>query len=182
LLGLGLLFLWSFFPSAYLPWSPLTASTEGTVVSMGTDVFGDAEMCDPEVEYVVGGRTYTAHPSSSADPCPWHVGGPADVRYNPDVPITGEVEMGGPWMWFTIALPLACLGGGLYFLLVALLASVAALVREPPWASTRRARASGHTADARDAVERVSPVNVVMGVIPGLSGRRDVDRRDNQKR
>jgi hypothetical protein len=124
-LAFGLFLVWVLFPSSYLPWNHQTATTTGTVVSMGSDMFGGEEACDPRVDFTVAGERYTAKPSASTDPCPWAVGASATVRYDPAQPWHSDVVKLDGSHWVSFALPLAVLALGVVFAVLAVLSLLA---------------------------------------------------------
>ena len=91
----------------------MSATTTGTVTSVpvtyssSSSTTSSSPTCSPVAQFSVGGMTYTARMSAGVWPCPWTVGQPIGVAYDPASPTNAMIPTTGilrfmPWIFSVI--------------------------------------------------------------------------------
>jgi hypothetical protein len=91
----------------------MSATTTGTVTSVpvkyssSSSSTSSSPTCTPVAQFAVGGQTYTARMSAGVWPCPWTVGQPIGVAYDPASPTNAMIPTTGmmrfmPWLFTVI--------------------------------------------------------------------------------
>ena len=108
LVGLFLLGGGTYFVFSSQTPANMSATATGTVTSVEVSHRRRSRLCTPVAAFEVGGKPYTASTSVGVKPCPWTVGQPIAVMYDPASSTNAIVPSPGS----TQVMPLIFIGAG----------------------------------------------------------------------